>query len=890
MIVINVPVANCTPQTIVIGRRGTYETMQIAFDLSFLIENYGSGTAVLAIKRSQDESAYPAVVTQEDTTLLWTVNETDTAYVGSGECQLMWYVDGGLAKTIIYPMVVMRDILSTTEEPPDGYENWIESLTALGAETQQNAQNAAQSASDAENAKDDAVAAKEAAEAALEEFTTPTASATTLPAGSQATATYSDGNFVFGIPRGANGSPGDPGVTPNFSIGTVTTLEPTQPATATITGTAEAPVLNLGIPKGDPGTNGVSPAVTITEITDGHRVTITDSDHPQGQTFDVMDGASDAGNVSYDESATYQAGSVGAELQEQTRHLSDLEDTVSTTQIINSASGAIASFSDGADSMPVRKLVANIEPVQDLHGYDNPWPAGGGKNKFDPYGEDIGKWCDSSGNIIDNSTSYISPPSAISESQLTHSWASNTGLYSLIYIYYDSNGGFLKRDIFYAKQSGFVETLPTGTATVRLGVSLESGTITTDIVASFKIQVEAGSTSTEWTPYENICPISGHTGAEIYDDPAYGGLINWNQLLKELSLADPINWVVNGGTGTVADDVCNVTLTAPIANLGSRIDSKTYYDSIAGHKYYITFGIKTPKAITGLRIYYDAHSAVSEAITTTNSWVRVSKIVTPQAGYANAYVQVFFGNNATDGFAVGDVISVKNLMLCDLTAMFGAGNEPTTTAEFEALFSKDYYAYNAGEETTVSAVNGDEYNQISVTFPSEAGTVYGGTLDVTTGLLTVNRGFKVYDGSEDERINGYSGKRFVLGCDDYSSPATSVIDNIITNRLKTVAKSSQGEKVGLISGSDPTRQEFMINIGVSTVPEVRSWLAENPLQVSYPLKSTVTYQLTPQEVKTLLGTNNIWSSTGDTTVEYTADTKLYIDNKITRAIANALNS
>ena len=38
-----------------------------------------------------------------------------------------------------------------------------------------------------------------------------------------------------------------------MSIGTVTTLAPTEPATASITGTAEEPVLNLGIPKGDTG-------------------------------------------------------------------------------------------------------------------------------------------------------------------------------------------------------------------------------------------------------------------------------------------------------------------------------------------------------------------------------------------------------------------------------------------------------------------------------------------------------------------------------------------------------------------------------------------------------------------------------------------------------------
>lgn len=74
---------------------------------------------------------------------------------------------------------------------------------------------------------------------------------------------------------------------------------------------------------GNPGDDGYSPAVTIETITGGHRVTITDKTHPTGQSFDVMDGASDAGNVSYDETATYQSGTVGAELQHQSRQLND---------------------------------------------------------------------------------------------------------------------------------------------------------------------------------------------------------------------------------------------------------------------------------------------------------------------------------------------------------------------------------------------------------------------------------------------------------------------------------------------------------------------------------------------------------------------------------------
>lgn len=58
---------------------------------------------------------------------------------------------------------------------------------------------------------------------------------------------------------GAKGDKGDPGATPNLTIGTVTTLEAGQNATASITGTAESPVLSLGIPrgaKGEPGAGG----------------------------------------------------------------------------------------------------------------------------------------------------------------------------------------------------------------------------------------------------------------------------------------------------------------------------------------------------------------------------------------------------------------------------------------------------------------------------------------------------------------------------------------------------------------------------------------------------------------------------------------------------------
>ena len=72
---------------------------------------------------------------------------------------------------------------------------------------------------------------------------------------------------------GAKGDKGDTGATPNLTIGSVTTLDAGQNATASMSGTAESPVLNLGIPrgaKGEPGQGGAGAwYVTLTPNDDG---------------------------------------------------------------------------------------------------------------------------------------------------------------------------------------------------------------------------------------------------------------------------------------------------------------------------------------------------------------------------------------------------------------------------------------------------------------------------------------------------------------------------------------------------------------------------------------------------------------------------------------------
>ena len=123
-----------------------------------------------------------------------------------------------------------------------------------------------------------------------------TAEAETLEAGESATASFDSDTKVLtiGVPAGADGDPGQPGADGYSPTITVTDITGGHRLTITDkTGTRTVDVMDGedGQPgqDGDPGAPGFSPVITVTDITGGHRLTITTATGTQ--TVDVMDGA-----------------------------------------------------------------------------------------------------------------------------------------------------------------------------------------------------------------------------------------------------------------------------------------------------------------------------------------------------------------------------------------------------------------------------------------------------------------------------------------------------------------------------------------------------------------------------------------------------------------------
>ena len=145
-----------------LGRQGEHGVRQIWFDLAYLIENFGEGTAMLVYQRNKDLAPYIVSATQTGNNLMWTIDETDTAYEGFGKAEIRWTVDDDLAKTVIYKTNVQKSLTAQTEIP-EPLESWYDKMVEQIGDSQGYAQQAAQSAETAQQAASDA--AEETAEA-----------------------------------------------------------------------------------------------------------------------------------------------------------------------------------------------------------------------------------------------------------------------------------------------------------------------------------------------------------------------------------------------------------------------------------------------------------------------------------------------------------------------------------------------------------------------------------------------------------------------------------------------------------------------------------------------------------------------------------------------------
>ena len=340
---------------------------------------------------------------------------------------------------------------------------------------------------------------------------------------------------------------------------------------------------------------------------------------------------------------------------------------------------------------------------------------------------------------------------------------------------------------------------------------------TTDLVISgtlypmIRLTSEADSS---YEPYSNICPITGWDGVKVTKTGK--------------NLLDNVNPVYLNGYFN------NATV---LANNNNRI-------------LIVPCAPNTAYAFTYNRV---AISGTQTArIVSFESLPTYGMVGTKMATSVNESASATFVTGANDkyiGIHLGDIRST------DVSAS-------VTASQLELGSTATAYEPYAGQT-------------YDITLPTEAGTVYGGELTVNkdgTGSVVVDRATRTLDGTEPgwaiNRSSDHPKRTYVYNKNSSMGEILTTTE-IISSYVPSAIFKGNDEVEGIYVDAGYLWIRTAPMAGMTAVVNWTTYLNNNPLQVVYKLTTPLTYTLTPTEIRTLLGQNNVWSDAGQTALTYT---------------------
>lgn len=482
-------------------------------------------------------------------------------------------------------------------------------------------------------------------------------------------------------------------------------------------------------------------------------------------------------------------------------------------------SGSMIHITDAVYS-PMQKCEVSLEPIQDLHGQDAPYPAGGGVNKFDQ--ETLSNFSNYT-NLVSsyyytdkiqlkpNTNYYIYP---------TDDTALSGGYYVLYIVRGDDPDEIVisSSTVIYPVYGGAIGTpqvnrvFTTGsTGIIRFGVA-SSDTLASIMSKTWQMAERVGNydpytDGLDYSPYSNICTIEGWTGCEV------------TRTGKNLAPTSVPSNVIAGNFTTSSSTIqsaANARVFAIPVPKNTSIFVQKKSGSTSGHS--LALG-NTGSIVVGTSIY--------SVTGFTNS---------PEASL----------NTGEHGW-----LYVQSTNLTVANALFSSD-------EFMVTVGSSRATYEAPQEGTT----------LSATFPDSAGTVYGGTHEFVSGNGNNDRVEYTYDGTENWISNGANGYYLAVNLEN-TVTSDAPISNYCFGWIP-------GASAGLPNWSvrlNFTKQNLLVMPDLSLYDTVAKWkafLAQNPLQVVFKKATPTEIQLIPQPISTLEGVNNVWSNGDSVEITYKA--------------------
>ena len=199
----------------------------------------------------------------------------------------------------------------------------------------------------------------------------------------------------------------------------------------------------------------------------------------------------------------------------------------------------------------------------------------------------------------------------------------------------------------------------------------------------------------------------------------------------------------SGGSADVADGVAKInsihgntlvwnqliTAMTKTATGGEPFTSGTRI--VSGHKYLMKSKFDITEYVenqirAGLYTHTDSETVLIAQLMAVNSGVQSLIFTSNYDAVSTGNTSGVSGNCWLWFSFFSNVGAVSDIQLFDLTRMFGAGNEPATVEEFEALYPASYYAYDAGSllDVHMQGVRTVGFNQWDI----EENSLYQGPL------------------------------------------------------------------------------------------------------------------------------------------------------------------
>lgn len=477
----------------------------------------------------------------------------------------------------------------------------------------------------------------------------------------------------------------------------------------------------------------------------------------------------------------------------------EYEETVEELPIIRVAN---------AVTKPALSLISYMEPSQDLHGYDYPWPDGGGPNAL-PVSEEQSVTAngvtftsngDGSYTITGKSTGTVNLKLLLSKSFVFPSsdnyriaFGNDVASSYVTFKFFDGDTQFNSYQMSTANK--VADTYSTsGRNCDGVGITIYTSNVTFNMTLTPMV-IEKSVDYSTYAPSSNICPIEGHTGVTV------------TRTGKNVFSVTPSQGrdIDANGTVTYANNRTATVNGVPV------VGNAEYTLSYGRSSLYTTI------------FFYDKNDTF---ISSLPSAYGVRTFTTPADA---AFVRFSWDYN----------MSITN-------AQLEVGSEAT---EYESYVCEQY----------------------PVTWQDSVGTVYGGTVDVASGTLTATHGVVVFDGTQNNLAFSAGTTANRIGWNGYISIGKAGTP-FLSDTLKTSSNASsvKGDPWLIYNTSTDPRMFMTFPTTITSAADFNTYCAEHPITVVYELAEPQVIQMTPTQVQMLDGENTVWNSEGYTTLKYYA--------------------